>query len=120
MGIACTKCGETDRKKFYKNGTSWCGSCQREAVRDGRYRKLGISREQYLAILHGQCGACAICGEQEQPVAGTHRGLHLDHDHETGKARGILCSRCNQLLGRVREDVSLLMKFVDYLRLYGK
>lgn len=114
----CSKCGETDPKKFYKSRASWCGSCQREAVRDSRYRKLGVTREQYLAALRGQLGACAVCGSNEQPVAGTHRGLHLDHDHKTGKPRGILCSRCNQVLGRVGESVDTLLSMLEYIKKY--
>ena len=111
----CFRCGESDPAKFYKGGRSWCAACQREAVRDGRYRKLGVSRDEYLAVLHGQHGACDICGQQEAPVANGHRGLHLDHDHKTGKRRGILCSRCNQCIGRFNEDTALMQKAIDYL-----
>lgn len=113
----CSKCGTEDERKFYNSGR-WCRVCQREAVRDGRNRKLGIDRDTYLAILHGQLGACAICGKQEQPVKGGKRGLHMDHDHKTGKARGILCSRCNQVLGRCNEDVVILNNIIDYIGKY--
>lgn len=113
----CGKCGETDQAKFYATGR-WCKVCQREAVRDGRYRKMGVSRDEYLAVLHGQCGACAICGQHEQPVKAGARGLHLDHDHVTGARRGILCSRCNQGIGRFNEDVQLMQKAIDYINKY--
>jgi len=111
----CTRCGESDQTKFYKNIHSWCAACHREAVRNGRYKKLGVSRAEYLAVLHGQLGACDICGKQETPVQNGTRGLHLDHDHKTGKRRGILCSRCNQVLGRVQEDVSILQTMIAYI-----
>ena len=110
----CGRCGEVDQAEFYATGR-WCRTCQREAVRDGRYRKLGVSRDEYLAVLHGQMGACAVCGKHEAAVAGKARGLHLDHDHTTGKRRGILCSRCNQILGRVQEDVTLLQSMIAYI-----
>ena len=113
----CGKCGESNETKFYPTGR-WCRVCQREAVRDGRYRKLGVSRDEYLAVLHGQHGGCEICGAQEKPVAGTQRGLHLDHNHVTGKRRGILCARCNQLLGRSNESVELLQSIIDYIQRY--
>lgn len=113
----CSKCGEEDQDKFYKTGR-WCASCQREAVRDGRYRKLGVSRDEYLAVLHGQLGACEICGQKESDVKGGVRGLHLDHDHKTGKRRGILCARCNQCIGRFKEDTVLMQNAITYINKY--
>lgn len=116
IGKAC-KCGATDPRVFSKK-SRWCRACVREAVRDHRYRKLGVSRDEYLAVLQGQLGACAICGKNEQPVEGGRRGLHLDHDHVTGKRRGVLCSKCNQLLGWVKDSVEHLELAIAYLKLY--
>ena len=113
----CKRCGETDQTKFYKTGI-YCRVCHREWVRDYRLKKLGITREQYLAVLHGQLGGCAACGNQEQPIGNGHRGLHQDHDKATGKARGVLCSRCNQVLGRVDDSVGLLRALIDYVLKY--
>lgn len=56
-------------------------------------------------------GRCHICGE----VEGADR-LHMDHDHETGKFRGWLCSSCNHGLGRFRDSQELLTKALEYLR----
>jgi len=114
----CSKCGETDQAAFYRTGR-WCRVCQREAVRDARYRKLGVSRDEYLAVLHGQLGACAICAAKEKPVGRNTRGLHLDHNHATGARRGVLCSRCNQVIGRVGESIELLEKTIAYLKQYS-
>ena len=119
----CGKCGETDQAKFYKTAV-WCRACHREATRDSRYRKLGVSRDEYLAVLHGQMGACAICGSHERSVDSTKpgsaktRGLHLDHDHKTGKRRGILCWNCNQTLGRVKDSTELLQSMIAYINKY--
>jgi hypothetical protein len=57
-------------------------------------------------------GACWICREPE-PVAG--RRLAVDHDHATGAVRGFLCSRCNNVLGRMRDSADLLRAAADYL-----
>ncbi|VVB50867.1 Recombination endonuclease VII [uncultured archaeon] len=57
-----------------------------------------LTVEQYEAILEHQGGVCYGCGEAE-PVKG--RRLSVDHDHETGLVRGLLCSRCNPILGKI-------------------
>jgi Recombination endonuclease VII len=57
-----------------------------------------LTVEQYDAILVYQQGVCYACGEAE-PVKG--RRLSVDHDHATGEVRGLLCSRCNPILGKL-------------------
>jgi hypothetical protein len=77
-------------------------------------RKYGITIEQYDELLAQQGGGCAICGREPRPDI----SLHLDHDHETGQLRGILCFRCNNALGDLDDDVSLLREAVRYLESY--
>src|SRR5436305_14191310 len=67
-------------------------------------RKFGLTLEQYDELLASQSGGCAICGDA--PEAGT--SLHIDHDHETGAVRGLLCVRCNNALGQLKEDSELV------------
>lgn len=57
-----------------------------------------LTLDQYDAILRYQNGVCYACGEAE-PVKGRH--LSVDHDHATGLVRGLLCSRCNPILGKI-------------------
>ena len=110
----CSKCGVTSAD--FSPTAHWCRSCQREAQRAHRYRKLGVTHDEYLAVLHGQLGACAVCGKDERPIGAGVRGLHLDHDHQTGKRRGVLCSNCDQILGRVKDSVVHLQALIDYLK----
>ncbi|HEX7276621.1 MAG TPA: endonuclease VII domain-containing protein [Acidimicrobiales bacterium] len=77
-------------------------------------RKYGITIEQYDQMLAAQGGGCAICGREPRPDI----SLHLDHDHESGQVRGILCFRCNNALGDLDDDVSLLRAAVCYLESY--
>lgn len=77
-------------------------------------RKYGITIEQYDELLARQGGGCAICGREPRPES----SLHLDHDHESGALRGILCFRCNNALGDFDDDVSLLRAAVGYLESY--
>lgn len=79
---------------------------------------FGITREEYMSMYSHQHGCCAICGGQEPIVdskTGKQRNLAIDHDHVTGKIRGLLCSRCNLVLGKVRDDVNLLATMIGYL-----
>lgn len=61
--------------------------------------KYGLTEEAYDAMLKGQGGVCAICGKVETAVCnGTPASLSVDHDHDTGAIRGLLCIRCNRSL----------------------
>jgi len=77
-------------------------------------RKYGITIEQYDELLASQGGGCAICGLEPR----LDISLHLDHDHESGQLRGILCFRCNNALGDFDDDMSLLRTAVRYLESY--
>jgi hypothetical protein len=74
-------------------------------------RKYGITLEQYEAMLEAQGGVCKICGKPRPD----DRTLHVDHDHETGEIRGLLCFRCNNALGDFEEQYELFQKAADYL-----
>ena len=74
-------------------------------------RKYGISLEQYEALLVGQGGVCAIC---ERPAT-TGISLHVDHDHASGRIRGLLCFRCNNALGDLEESPELLRRGAEYI-----
>jgi hypothetical protein len=81
-----------------------------EKVRASRLMCLyGISVEQYSEMLAKQNGVCAICGS----VPGGRR-LCIDHNHETGEIRGLLCDKCNRALGMLT-TTDLLAKAQDYL-----
>ena len=76
-------------------------------------RKYGISYETYLEMYRGQEGRCAICVE---PFPKTP---HLDHDHETGRVRALLCHRCNAGLGGFRDRPELLRGAAAYIEYHN-
>lgn len=78
-------------------------------------KRYGADLGTFDLLMVLQNGRCAICGALPGEVDGARR-LHLDHNHETGKIRGLLCMLCNQGLGRFRDDVSLLQAAIDYLQ----
>jgi hypothetical protein len=68
-------------------------------TRKRNLRKLyGLSQELYDSMLSAQGGCCALCGTQE-PGGRSDKHFHIDHDHQTGRIRGLLCHACNIGLG---------------------
>ncbi len=95
-------------------------SPERKAVisaisRRNRFKKsYGITPEQYDEMAAAQGGACRICGRLAAPDP--RKGLYVDHDHSTGRVRGLLCSQCNTALGLLNDDVALLAGAIEYLK----
>jgi hypothetical protein len=74
-------------------------------------REYGLTVEAYESAVSGVEGACEICGE----ACRTGGRLSVDHAHDTGDLRGLLCRACNSGLGHFRDDAGLLKKAVSYL-----
>jgi hypothetical protein len=73
----------------------------------------GLSREDYNSMLKNQNNCCAICGVHETE---TKMGkLYVDHNHSTGKVRGLLCHNCNASLGLMKESIDSLAAAISYL-----
>ena len=68
-------------------------------------------------MLVAQKGACAICGGVEWGTAnnGSPCAPLVDHDHATGRIRGLLCTHCNVALGAIRDDVGIARRLIEYL-----
>lgn len=73
--------------------------------------KYGLSEEDYESIRDVQKGRCAICGKSLEPPC-------VDHCHETGRVRGLLCVGCNTAIGQFKDDVEVMKKAIDYIEFY--
>jgi hypothetical protein len=90
-----------------------CDKC-REAQRKTQLKKLyGITVEDYDRMLEEQNGVCWICAKAETTNGGT---LHIDHDTQSGKVRGLLCGKCNRAIGLLNHSPELLERAVQYMR----
>ncbi|MCP4541701.1 MAG: hypothetical protein GY832_31600 [Chloroflexi bacterium] len=135
----CPDCGATKSvKEFGKDRTRgdgrypYCKICRnkRDKVKGKKYRKTekgrrvnreaclrykyGITLDDYDRMFEAQNGVCAVCGKPQQSHNG--RRLDVDHSHKTGGVRGLLCNKCNTVIGLVYEDRDILLKASEYLR----
>lgn len=121
----CARCTQWKTKNsFYAKG-SYCKSCQRDYAKSHYYdnratqraKRYGISEEEYQALFNQQEGRCFICNQQETRRRGsTVFELSVDHCHETGRVRGLLCHNCNVGLGQFKDDPRLLEEAITYLQ----
>jgi hypothetical protein len=104
---------------------------QKRKVSQQRYRELnpdvtrnacfrirfGITLDDYKTMFAKQSGVCAVCGQPETATRkGKVRWLCVDHNHVTGKIRGLLCNDCNQAIGKLHDSAALLESAARYLR----
>lgn len=94
----------------------------RQLYRDKeRLRNFGLTAEQYAEMLLAQGNKCAICGNEETATRmGNVKSLAVDHDHKTGKVRGLLCNECNQGLGKFRDSREMLLSAARYLEQHAE
>lgn len=88
--------------------------------RRNAYRRYGITLEEYDTMLMKQNDVCAICKNPEtmKHKSGRFYNLSIDHDHETGRVRGLLCRNCNVGLGNFADDILQLRSAISYLTKY--
>lgn len=90
---------------------------ERHLVWERRYqfkKKYGISIDQYQEMYDKQGGKCAICDTHQDNL---NRKLCIDHSHASGKVRGLLCNRCNSVLGYFNDNITLLENAIKYLKI---
>jgi hypothetical protein len=113
LGYKEKKCGFCGKSFVIINGKQkYCKKCCPTKKHRDLLFIYGLSLEQYKELLQKYNGICPLCGEK--------RPLCIDHDHKTGKVRGMLCKVCNMVLGRLgdnsQEFEKNIMKFKKYLK----
>ena len=89
----------------------------KDSFRNRKYLKLyNISIDDYNDMFIHQSGKCVICGVHQSEL---NRRLHVDHCHETGKVRGLLCGKCNRGLGLFCDNTQLVSNALKYLEMEG-
>jgi hypothetical protein len=110
----CKLCDDKARRK-------WSTENPQKAYESMRGRNLkfrfNLSIDEYKQMLSAQGGKCAICEATENNTTGDRKDWNfaVDHDHKTGKIRGLLCNNCNRGLGLLQDSAELLLKAKEYL-----
>lgn len=125
----CLKCGEEkpiDQFYFQRRSCKPCVCEHQRRFRNSRpdynharnlQRRYGINADEYQSLLTSQNFSCPICEVEISDIV-EYKGKRpsvVDHNHETGEVRGILCSKCNLVLGHARESTDILYKAIVYL-----
>jgi hypothetical protein len=105
----CVPYSEWHRTRGTRDGlVSECKACRKvRARRDYLKRTFGLTQEDLAVLIASQGGTCAICREGKPE--------HIDHDHKSGRVRGVLCGPCNMGLGLFKDDPRRLEAASDYL-----
>ena len=131
----CNICGESKplTEYYINNKGNYHGKCKPCYIkkkqekydpikqRDSNLKRCyGIGIKEYDILLEQQGGVCAVCGTDDpkgrQSGRGKVKDFYVDHNHDTGEVRGLLCNACNRALGNFQDDPSIIQKAVLYLR----
>lgn len=114
----CSQCKEMKPQEEYHfrndNGTyrKKCKICRRLNHYDYNLkRRYGITLQDKIQMFEDQGKCCKICRKEGED----HMGFHVDHCHDLGHVRGILCNECNAGLGMFKDNIDTVLKAVDYL-----
>ena len=102
-----SECKECHKQQCYK----WAQKNKDKKAAYQRKCTFGITMEDYNQFLEDQNSVCAIC----QQKCGSGNRLSVDHCHNSGKVRGLLCGNCNRALGLFKDNKKFLQKAIDYL-----
>ena len=109
----CKVCDNVARKKYYETNEKSLEK-RTERGRRHKYKKYGLTPEGYNILLMGQQNKCAICGSEE--TRSTSHELSVDHNHTTGKIRGLLCNNCNRGIGLLGDNIDNISRAYLYLK----
>lgn len=100
------------RKTYYRNNRAAALRASRhQRLNNPRHLRYGLTTDEFLMLNDAQLGKCAGCGTE---FGGSVRRC-VDHDHKTGKVRGLLCHTCNLAVGNAKDSPTTLRRLADYL-----
>lgn len=107
-------------REYYKSNPEYRAKKKAYHKKKWLSDEYGLTLEQYEGMLKEQGHCCAICKNGRPDVSGKKTMFHVDHDHTTGKIRGLLCHSCNVSIGLMKDSPSLLRQAAEYLDSFNK
>lgn len=104
------RASDSDGRRLYNQ--EYRTKFAKEISEQRRLKRYGITADAWDSLFESQGKVCAICRTIDSGI----RGWQTDHDHKTKLVRGILCSSCNNGLGRFKDNISSLLRAIEYLR----
>lgn len=118
--LECAECTNKYLRNHYNKNNKNCIITKAKRTRYHYRRRYGIRYEDYLLFCTVLNNQCEICGAKKVPAGEQKRGskdhLVLDHCHNTGEIRGILCQECNQGIGLLKDNLTNLQNAIKYLK----
>lgn len=128
----CTICREDKHLDYFTGRNSYCKECHKAYTRSRyrsvktkgpvpyesaqeavRRRKYGAGKDHYEKMVLKNNGQCPGCNRKEEEFGGR---WCIDHCHQTGNVRGLICHNCNIALGQVRDEIETLLRLAKYLQ----
>lgn len=117
----CKDCSRANHRKYAQGYRKRHPEVKLKSVKARRAFILrtvyGINENDYERMFEIQRGRCKVCHSTSRSRYGKVERLHIDHDHKTGKVRGLLCHMCNGALGLLRDDATILKRIIQYLEI---
>lgn len=118
----CKACGKRSVQKWERENPTKVRRTNNKSVqkhREGKFntntwkcRGIDFTQEKYETRLKKQAGVCAIC---KRPNPSKKKRFALDHNHDTGQVRGVVCDRCNLIVGIIEKDPTIIKASLQYL-----
>ena len=107
------------KKQLAQHYKKWLKEQSTDKQLDYNLKRYGISLEIYEQMLKEQNNVCKICKQSEDRIDNRTkkpRRLAVDHCHDTGKVRGLLCGYCNSALGMTNDNIEVLQEMIKYIQ----
>ena len=108
----CRECKSLRSKELYQANAEKRAKHIKNSINARMKKCYGISLKEYENMFEAQGGKCALCGGVQ--IGNTRVRLDIDHDHDTGKVRGLLCRQCNLTVGQVEKcDLNAILGYIE-------
>ena len=115
----CKECRNKYNLNLYHTNPKQKDNHRKASWKHQIYKAYNLTVEAFRILESKQGGRCAICKRSKEEIKRERKKFYefsVDHNHKTGKVRGLLCPTCNTLLGHAKDDIQILYNAIEYLK----